>query len=155
MDKRHTQTHTVAIHGFVSDNCRTRHIFRLIPLTVCFWQDEPVHHSNGERRRQRQERPEGQLDRTAEWYETHPSLFQRCTHTVVRLLNTVGCPSGTTPICDDIGRHILNYGRRIPLAEWDARIDVSLRSELRVLLSGLRCVLFSTLNSLHVSLFRL
>uniref|UniRef100_A0AAQ5X3U5 Mitochondrial-processing peptidase subunit beta n=1 Tax=Amphiprion ocellaris TaxID=80972 RepID=A0AAQ5X3U5_AMPOC len=30
---------------------------------------------------------------------------------------------GTTPICDDIGRHILNYGRRIPLAEWDARID--------------------------------
>uniref|UniRef100_A0A3B4AQ57 Uncharacterized protein n=1 Tax=Periophthalmus magnuspinnatus TaxID=409849 RepID=A0A3B4AQ57_9GOBI len=29
----------------------------------------------------------------------------------------------TTPICDDIGRHILNYGRRIPLAEWDARID--------------------------------
>lgn len=32
---------------------------------------------------------------------------------------------GTTPICDDIGRHILNYGRRIPLAEWDARIDVS------------------------------
>lgn len=32
---------------------------------------------------------------------------------------------GTTPTCDDIGRHILNYGRRIPLAEWDARIDVS------------------------------
>ncbi|XP_029286698.1 cytochrome b-c1 complex subunit 1, mitochondrial [Cottoperca gobio] len=31
--------------------------------------------------------------------------------------------NGTTPICDDIGRHILNYGRRIPLAEWDARID--------------------------------
>lgn len=31
---------------------------------------------------------------------------------------------GTTPTCDDIGRHILNYGRRIPLAEWDARIDV-------------------------------
>uniref|UniRef100_A0AAR2K3X5 Ubiquinol-cytochrome c reductase core protein 1 n=1 Tax=Pygocentrus nattereri TaxID=42514 RepID=A0AAR2K3X5_PYGNA len=31
--------------------------------------------------------------------------------------------SGTTLICDDIGRHILNYGRRIPLAEWDARIE--------------------------------
>ena len=30
---------------------------------------------------------------------------------------------GTTAICDDIGRHILNYGRRIPLAEWDVRID--------------------------------
>lgn len=37
---------------------------------------------------------------------------------------TCGFPSGTTPTCDDIGRHVLNYGRRIPLAEWDARIDV-------------------------------
>lgn len=54
----------------------------------------------------------------------------------------VGCPSGTTPICDDIGRHILNYGRRIPLAEWDARIDVSLRSELRVLLWSAWCFVF-------------
>ncbi|KAM4587478.1 cytochrome b-c1 complex subunit 1, mitochondrial [Odontesthes bonariensis] len=35
----------------------------------------------------------------------------------------VGQLNGTTPICDDIGRHILNYGRRIPLAEWNARID--------------------------------
>ncbi|XP_019736112.1 cytochrome b-c1 complex subunit 1, mitochondrial [Hippocampus comes] len=35
----------------------------------------------------------------------------------------VGQLDGTTPICDDIGRHVLNYGRRIPLAEWDARID--------------------------------
>ncbi|XP_076012993.1 cytochrome b-c1 complex subunit 1, mitochondrial [Genypterus blacodes] len=35
----------------------------------------------------------------------------------------VGQLDGTTPICDDIGRHILNYGRRIPLAEWDDRID--------------------------------
>uniref|UniRef100_A0A8C5E9I3 Cytochrome b-c1 complex subunit 1, mitochondrial n=1 Tax=Gouania willdenowi TaxID=441366 RepID=A0A8C5E9I3_GOUWI len=35
----------------------------------------------------------------------------------------VGQLNGTTPVCDDIGRHILNYGRRIPLAEWDARID--------------------------------
>uniref|UniRef100_A0AAX7W2G1 Ubiquinol-cytochrome c reductase core protein 1 n=1 Tax=Astatotilapia calliptera TaxID=8154 RepID=A0AAX7W2G1_ASTCA len=35
----------------------------------------------------------------------------------------VGQLNGTTPICDDIGRHILNYGRRIPIAEWDARID--------------------------------
>ncbi|MBN3301654.1 TTLL3 monoglycylase, partial [Amia calva] len=30
---------------------------------------------------------------------------------------------GTTPVCDDIGRQILSYGRHIPLAEWDARID--------------------------------
>ncbi|KAM9859548.1 cytochrome b-c1 complex subunit 1, mitochondrial [Aulostomus maculatus] len=35
----------------------------------------------------------------------------------------IGQLNGTTPICDDVGRHILNYGRRIPLAEWDARID--------------------------------
>ncbi|XP_018975329.2 cytochrome b-c1 complex subunit 1, mitochondrial-like [Cyprinus carpio] len=35
----------------------------------------------------------------------------------------VGQLNGTTPVCDDIGRHILNYGRRIPLAEWDARIE--------------------------------
>ncbi|XP_067090376.1 cytochrome b-c1 complex subunit 1, mitochondrial [Osmerus mordax] len=35
----------------------------------------------------------------------------------------VGQLNGTTPVCDDIGRHVLNYGRRIPLAEWDARID--------------------------------
>uniref|UniRef100_A0A3Q2CQY4 Mitochondrial-processing peptidase subunit beta n=1 Tax=Cyprinodon variegatus TaxID=28743 RepID=A0A3Q2CQY4_CYPVA len=35
----------------------------------------------------------------------------------------IGQLNGTTPICDDIGRHILNYGRRIPLAEWNARID--------------------------------
>ncbi|XP_028821073.1 cytochrome b-c1 complex subunit 1, mitochondrial-like [Denticeps clupeoides] len=35
----------------------------------------------------------------------------------------VGQLNGTTPVCDDIGRHILLYGRRIPLSEWDSRID--------------------------------
>uniref|UniRef100_A0A8C8RUC8 Cytochrome b-c1 complex subunit 1, mitochondrial n=1 Tax=Pelusios castaneus TaxID=367368 RepID=A0A8C8RUC8_9SAUR len=30
---------------------------------------------------------------------------------------------GTTPVCENIGSHLLNYGRRISLAEWDARID--------------------------------
>ncbi|CAM5154381.1 unnamed protein product [Natator depressus] len=29
---------------------------------------------------------------------------------------------GTTPLCENIGSHLLNYGRRISLAEWDARI---------------------------------
>uniref|UniRef100_A0A7N8XTN7 Mitochondrial-processing peptidase subunit beta n=1 Tax=Mastacembelus armatus TaxID=205130 RepID=A0A7N8XTN7_9TELE len=43
----------------------------------------------------------------------------------------VGQLNGTTPICDDIGRHILNYGRRIPLAEWDARIDAVTPKMLR------------------------
>lgn len=31
--------------------------------------------------------------------------------------------SGTTPICEDIGRQILCYGRRIPLHELEARIN--------------------------------
>lgn len=32
---------------------------------------------------------------------------------------------GTTPICEDIGRQLLCYNRRIPLHELEARIDVS------------------------------
>lgn len=32
---------------------------------------------------------------------------------------------GTTPICEDIGRQMLTYGRRIPVHELEARIDVS------------------------------
>lgn len=31
--------------------------------------------------------------------------------------------SGTTPICEDIGRQILCYGRRLPLHELEARIN--------------------------------
>lgn len=30
---------------------------------------------------------------------------------------------GTTPVCEDIGRSLLTYGRRIPLAEWESRIQ--------------------------------
>lgn len=30
---------------------------------------------------------------------------------------------GSTPICEDIGRQLLSYGRRLPLHELDARID--------------------------------
>ncbi|XP_034023099.1 cytochrome b-c1 complex subunit 1, mitochondrial-like [Thalassophryne amazonica] len=37
--------------------------------------------------------------------------------------SVVGQLNGTTPICDEIGRNILNYGRRIPPSEWVARID--------------------------------
>lgn len=32
---------------------------------------------------------------------------------------------GTTPICEDIGRQMLCYNRRIPFHELEARIDVS------------------------------
>ncbi|XP_078399166.1 cytochrome b-c1 complex subunit 1, mitochondrial-like [Cetorhinus maximus] len=38
------------------------------------------------------------------------------THLVAQL-------DGTTPTCADIGRQVLSYGRRISLAEWNARID--------------------------------
>ena len=34
---------------------------------------------------------------------------------------------GTTPICEDVGRQMLCYGRRIPQHELEARIDVSAR----------------------------
>jgi processing peptidase subunit beta len=30
---------------------------------------------------------------------------------------------GTTPVCEDIGRQMLSYGRRLPLHELEARID--------------------------------
>lgn len=36
---------------------------------------------------------------------------------------------GTTPICEDIGRQMLCYGRRIPLHELEARINVSSNME--------------------------
>uniref|UniRef100_A0A8C9SA11 Ubiquinol-cytochrome c reductase core protein 1 n=1 Tax=Scleropages formosus TaxID=113540 RepID=A0A8C9SA11_SCLFO len=38
----------------------------------------------------------------------------------------VGQLDGTTPVCEDIGRHVLDYGQRITLAEWNAQIDVSI-----------------------------
>ncbi|XP_053151857.1 cytochrome b-c1 complex subunit 1, mitochondrial isoform X2 [Hemicordylus capensis] len=41
-----------------------------------------------------------------------------------RLRSTLAAQlDGTTPVCETIGSHLLNYGRRIPLAEWDARIS--------------------------------
>uniref|UniRef100_A0A3Q2ZYH3 Ubiquinol-cytochrome c reductase core protein 1 n=1 Tax=Kryptolebias marmoratus TaxID=37003 RepID=A0A3Q2ZYH3_KRYMA len=43
----------------------------------------------------------------------------------------IGQLNGTTPICDEIGRHVLYYGRRIPLAEWNARIDAVTPSMVR------------------------
>ncbi|XP_048345725.1 cytochrome b-c1 complex subunit 1, mitochondrial [Sphaerodactylus townsendi] len=40
------------------------------------------------------------------------------------LRNTfVSLLDGTTPVCETIASHVLNYGRRISLAEWDARIS--------------------------------
>lgn len=32
---------------------------------------------------------------------------------------------GSTPICEDIGRQMLTYGRRVPLSELEARIDAT------------------------------
>ena len=46
---------------------------------------------------------------------------------------------GTTQICEDIGRQMLCYARRIPLEEMNARIDV--------------CLIYSTLfhSALHLT----
>lgn len=53
----------------------------------------------------------------------HMSAIQNCTwQTSEPSPNT---PAGTTPVCEDIGRNILTYGRRIPLAEWESRIAVT------------------------------
>ena len=38
---------------------------------------------------------------------------------------------GTTAVCEDIGRQMLTYGRRIPLAEIDARIEAVTPSVLK------------------------
>ena len=32
---------------------------------------------------------------------------------------------GSTPVCEEIGRQLLVYGRRLPLHELEERIDVS------------------------------
>ena len=117
------------------------HTFCLNSSTFCSHQDEPVHHSDREWCSQRQASSEGQSGWTAQWYITCLSHIYTNTYTVQTprnhtWVNKPVCLLGTTPICDDIGRHILNYGRRVPLAEWDARIDVSGHSELEVL-SGL------------------
>jgi processing peptidase subunit beta len=37
---------------------------------------------------------------------------------------------GTTPICEDIGRQMLCYNRRIPLHELESRIQVKSYSHL-------------------------
>lgn len=37
---------------------------------------------------------------------------------------------GTTPVCEDIGRQMLCYNRRIPLHELESRIQVEYYSDL-------------------------
>nr|XP_020653727.1 cytochrome b-c1 complex subunit 1, mitochondrial [Pogona vitticeps] len=61
----------------------------------------------------------------AQWMKLCTSVVES---DVTRAKNTVRNAfaaqlDGTTNICETIGRHILTYGRRIPLAEWDARIS--------------------------------
>lgn len=38
---------------------------------------------------------------------------------------------GTTPVCEDIGRQMLCYGRRIPLNELEARISMITAEQVR------------------------
>lgn len=75
--RTHLGTHTIATLCCVIFNYRTMHIFHLISSTFCSRQDEPVHHSDREWCSQRQERSEGQLGWTAQWYV----MCQSCIHT--------------------------------------------------------------------------
>ena len=43
---------------------------------------------------------------------------------------------GTTPVCEDIGRQMLCYNRRIPVNELEARIEVSSHRRRRVSSGG-------------------
>lgn len=52
-------------------------------------------------------------------HEIERAKNQLKTHLLLQL-------DGTTPICEEIGRHMLVYGRRIPLAEMLDRINVSI-----------------------------
>lgn len=61
----------------------------------------------------------------AEWRRlfraASPGEVQRAKNMLKTLL-LAQC-DGTTAVCEDIGRQMLTYGRRIPLAEIDARIE--------------------------------
>lgn len=52
-------------------------------------------------------------------------LHLRCVLNEIRLFNSENLfhISGTTPICEDIGRQMLCYNRRIPLQELECRIN--------------------------------
>lgn len=61
----------------------------------------------------------------AEWRRlfraVSPGEVQRAKNMLKTML--LGQCDGTTAVCEDIGRQMLTYGRRIPLAEVDARIE--------------------------------
>ncbi|XP_054831140.1 cytochrome b-c1 complex subunit 1, mitochondrial isoform X2 [Eublepharis macularius] len=61
----------------------------------------------------------------AEWMRLCTSVTDSEVKRAKNILRStfVSLLDGTTPVCETIGSHILNYGRRIPLAEWDARIS--------------------------------
>nr|XP_056709838.1 cytochrome b-c1 complex subunit 1, mitochondrial [Euleptes europaea] len=60
-----------------------------------------------------------------EWMRMCTSVTDSEVKTAKDILRStfVSLLDGTTPVCDTIGSHVLNYGRRISLAEWDARIS--------------------------------
>lgn len=51
----------------------------------------------------------------------------------------VSLPAGSTPICEDIGRQMLCYSRRIPLPELESRIDVSRHTLILILPRNTNC----------------
>ena len=53
---------------------------------------------------------------------------------------------GTTPICEDVGRQMLCYGRRIPQHELEARINVSF-SYFYLRIANFQTVYFKCINT--------
>lgn len=49
----------------------------------------------------------------------------------LNVTNVTRIPTGTTPICEDIGRQFLCYDRRIPLYELEKRIDAVTADNVR------------------------
>lgn len=69
----------------------------------------------------------------SEWMRLCTAVTQTEVERAKNLLKTsmVLRLDGTTPICEDIGRQMLSYGRRMPLHELEARIDAVTADEVR------------------------
>lgn len=69
----------------------------------------------------------------AEWRRLHRSVSPGEVQRAKNLLKTLLLAQcdGTTAVCEDIGRQMLTYGRRISLAEIDARIEAVTPDVLR------------------------
>lgn len=66
----------------------------------------------------------------SEWRRLCESVSAEEVEKAKRMLQTnlVLQLDGSTPVCEELGRHMLCYGRRIPIEELLARVEVSLSS---------------------------